>query len=163
MFTRAIDIKSDYFDAFNNLGAVYNLKKDYDKAYQNIKKAISLNPNNADAYNNLGTSALNLNKEDEAIAHYNKAISIDPKLIIAYSNLCGLFEKSNNLKEFENILEKTKELKLDQFDEIKFHEAQLFSRKKDFDRSILLLKSIDDNEISEKTKKEQIWIIRKRF
>ena len=30
-----------YFDAYNNLGAVYNFKKDYDKAYQNIQKAIS--------------------------------------------------------------------------------------------------------------------------
>ena len=163
MFTRAIDIKSDYFDAYNNLGAVYNLKQDYEKAYQNIQKAISLNPNNADAYNNLGTSALNLNKEDEAIAHYRKAISIDPKLIIAYSNLCGLFEKSNNLKEFENILEKTKELKLDQFGEIKFHEAQLLSRKKDFERSILLLKSIDDNEISEKTKTNKYGLLGKDF
>ena len=163
MFTKALNIKPDYFDAFNNLGAVYNLKKDYDKAYQYIKKAIALNPNNVDAYNNLGTSALNLNKEEEAITHFNKAISIDPESITAYSNLCGLFEKSNKIEEFENILEKAKELKLDQFDEIKFHEAQLFSRKKDFDRSISLLKSIDDNKISEKTKKDKYGLLGKDF
>ena len=48
----------------------------------------------------------------------------------------------------ENILEKAKELKLDQFDEIKFHEAQLFSRKKDFDRSILLLKSSNEGNLT---------------
>ena len=103
MIPKIIKFKLPSIDFLNK-----SLKKDYEKAYQNIQKAISLNPNNADAYNNLGTSALNLNKEDEAIAHYNKAISIDPKLIIAYSNLCGLFEKSNNLKEFENILESLK-------------------------------------------------------
>ena len=161
MFLKALDIKPDYFDAYNNLGAVYNLTKDYEKAYKNIKKALELNSNNADSYNNLGTSALNLNREEEAIKHYYKAISINPKLINAYSNLCSLFERSNNLDQLQIIIKKTKELKLDQFDEVKFRKAQLFSREKDFVRSISTLKTIDDDKISEKIKTEKYELLGK--
>jgi Tfp pilus assembly protein PilF len=50
---------------FNILGAVLAGQKQFDKAVENYKKAIKINPNYAQAYNNLGIVLHKLNKINE--------------------------------------------------------------------------------------------------
>ncbi|RLB27570.1 MAG: hypothetical protein DRG66_05170, partial [Deltaproteobacteria bacterium] len=46
----AISLKSDYAEAYNNLGLVYYEKEDYDEAEKKFKKVIDeLNPNDENA------------------------------------------------------------------------------------------------------------------
>ena len=118
-------MKPDYFDALNNLGATYNLYKDYSNALKSISKALKIRPNIADAYNNLGTAELNLENESEAIKSYNKAIKIDPKFVLAYSNLCGLYERSNKLEKLKETLNKAENQGLSGNEAIKFRRGQL--------------------------------------
>ena len=61
---------------FNMLGAVFSAQNESDKAIENYKKAIKLNPNYAQAYNNLGTALNKLYKTNEAIDSYKKALSL---------------------------------------------------------------------------------------
>jgi tetratricopeptide (TPR) repeat protein len=134
---RAIAIKSDYADAYNNMGVAYQNLKDYAKAIEAYKKAISINPDFALAKNNLAaTEALasggNTVTEKPAgtaedflnlsVTYYNqgsyalcieaaaKSISIKPNAS-AYSNMCAAY---NQLKQYDKaILAGNEALKLD--------------------------------------------------
>ena len=162
-FKKAIELKPDYFDALNNLGATYNLYKDYSNALKSISKALKIRPNIADAYNNLGTAELNLENESEAIKSYNKAIKIDPKFVLAYSNLCGLYERSNQLKKLKETLNKAENQGLSGNEEIKFRRGQLNSRNKDYKNSTLYLEEVDDTKISNKMKIDKYELLGKDY
>ena len=162
-FKKAIELKPDYFDALNNLGATYNLYKDYSNALKSISKALKIRPNIADAYNNLGTAELNLKNESEAIKSYNKAIKIDPKFVLAYSNLCGLYERSNQLKKLKETINKAENEGLSGNEEIKFRRGQLNSRNKDYKNSTLYLEEVDDTKISNKMKIDKYELLGKDY
>ena len=162
-FKKAIELKPDYFDALNNLGATYNLYKDYSNALKSISKALKIRPNIADAYNNLGTAELNLENESEAIKSYNKAIKIDPKFVLAYSNLCGLYERSNQLKKLKETINKAENEGLSGNEEIKFRRGQLNSRNKDYKNSTLYLEEVDDTKISNKMKIDKYELLGKDY
>lgn len=51
----------------NNLGLVYFLKKDFEKAESHITQALRINPKYSDARNNLGRVYIELTRYDEAI------------------------------------------------------------------------------------------------
>ena len=55
-FDKAIQIKSDFAEAYNNRGAAYIEKGNYDKAIQNFDKVIQIEPNNAEVYSNRGVA-----------------------------------------------------------------------------------------------------------
>ena len=54
LITKAVTIKSDYFDAQNNLGIVRQSLGNDGESISSFKKAVSINPNHFHAYNNLG-------------------------------------------------------------------------------------------------------------
>src|SRR5262245_51729587 len=53
-FDKAIQLKPDYADAYNNRGEAYLDKGDKERAFADFDKAIQLKPDYADAYNNRG-------------------------------------------------------------------------------------------------------------
>ena len=55
-FRKVIQLKPDYAEAYNNMGAVYKDNGDLTAAIELFEQAIELNPNYADAYRNLGVS-----------------------------------------------------------------------------------------------------------
>lgn len=79
-YRAALLIRPDDFEAFNNLGIVYNMLNERSKAEGYFKKAISLNPNYAKAWHNLGICFENESKLDEAHEAYIKALRLDPGL-----------------------------------------------------------------------------------
>jgi tetratricopeptide (TPR) repeat protein len=60
--------------AFDNRGAAYRLKGEYDRALQDYEQAIQLNPSNANAYNNRGIIYRIKGEYGRAIADYDEAI-----------------------------------------------------------------------------------------
>ena len=50
----AIKNKSDYADAYNNMGSAYKVLGKLDDALQAYNKVIHINPNHAFAHNNIG-------------------------------------------------------------------------------------------------------------
>ena len=63
-------------DAYNNLGAVYHRRGEYDRAVAALEHALSLEPGSAAAEQNLADSLLAMQAYDEALGHYRAAQSL---------------------------------------------------------------------------------------
>jgi tetratricopeptide (TPR) repeat protein len=79
-FTKAIDLKPDYADAFAFLGALLEKQGKQDEAATDFERA--------------GFFYLGGNKCDEAIGQYSSAVEINPKFAAALYGR-GLYEKKN--------------------------------------------------------------------
>ncbi|MFZ5366174.1 MAG: tetratricopeptide repeat protein [Patescibacteria group bacterium] len=78
----------------NNLGDYYARHGNLEKAAEEFKKAIEINPRYGDAYHNLANTYQQMGKTDLAIESYQKALSFNPNLWQSYQNLATIyFEK----------------------------------------------------------------------
>ena len=160
---KAILLNSKYYEAIYNKGNLLAEQGQNDQAIKCYKNSIQINPNYYDAYNNLGTAEMKSDNDLAAARSFNKAIEIQPKFIDAYSNLCHLYEQTNNLDKFAKILEKTKIVKIDQDDEIRFRFAQFYARKNKYNKTIELLKNINNSNISKTIKIQKYTLLAKTF
>jgi len=160
---KAILLNSKYFEAIYNKGNLLAEQGQHDQAIKCYKNSIQINPNYYDAYNNLGTAEMKSDNDLAAARSFNKAIEIQPKFVDAYSNLCHLYEQTNNLDKLAIILEKTKIVKIDQDDEIRFRFAQFYGRKNKYNKTIELLKNINDSNISNTIKIQKYTLLAKTF
>ena len=85
-YTKAIRLKPDLAEAYNNRGNAHGNKGDVDAAIQDYTKAIDSNPQYAEAYYNRGVAHGNKGDVDAAIQDFNKAIDSNPDLVEAYNN-----------------------------------------------------------------------------
>lgn len=77
---------------YNNLGNVYNNRKEREKAVSAYKKAIEIDPNHVDAHYNLGTVYHLLKRKEEAMAEYKKTLEINPNHLRALNNLGLIYD-----------------------------------------------------------------------
>ena len=85
-YDKAIALKPDYAEAYNNRGnALMDLKR-REEAVASCDKAIALNPAYVNAYNNRGNALRKLRRPAEAIASYDKAIALKPDCAEAHKN-----------------------------------------------------------------------------
>ena len=75
---KAIKIKPDDHDVYNNMGNAYYDLKEYKKAIECYKKAIELKPDYYDAHYNMGNAYDDLKEYEKAIECYKKAIELKP-------------------------------------------------------------------------------------
>ncbi len=85
-FTRALDRRPRYVDAFKNRGRARQEQGDYDKAIADFNQALHLDPKRTDLYNARGSALFDKGEYDRAIADFTKAISLDPKYKNAFVN-----------------------------------------------------------------------------
>lgn len=85
-YTEAIDLNSDFTEAYNNRGTAYYHKGKFDKAIQDYNKTIDLNPDYAGAYNNRGAAYADKGEFDRAIQDYTQAIDLNPDYASPYHN-----------------------------------------------------------------------------
>ena len=86
-YRKAIDLRPDYAEAYNTLGAALRGQKKLNEAAAAFRKAIDANPDYAEAYYNLGIVLRDQKKPEEAVAAYRKAIYLKPDYAEAYTNL----------------------------------------------------------------------------
>lgn len=93
------DLLSKKLRAHYNLGFIYAQKKELDKAIQEYKQALTIEPREKDAHFNLGF--LYALKEDfvNAVKEYEEVLSIDSHDKEAYYNLAIIYHQ--NLKDEE--------------------------------------------------------------
>jgi protein O-mannosyl-transferase len=83
----------------NNLGDVYARHKDFEKAAEQFKMAIAINPNYGDAYHNLGNTYNSMGKTDLAIENYEKALAINPNIWQSHQNLAAIYYKQGDFQK----------------------------------------------------------------
>ncbi len=88
----------------NNLGDYYGRQKNYEKAIQEFKKAIELQPGYADAYHNLANTYMQTGDIQSAIANYEKAIEYNPNLWQSYLNLGYIYYQEKDFAKAKEYL-----------------------------------------------------------
>lgn len=106
----ATDTSPSFAFNHNNLGAMYYLSNNLEKAEKEFKKALELNPKEPMAHNNLGLIYVNQNKFKEAEEEYKKELEINPNYDNAYFNLGLLYWNQNKNTEAINAWKKTFEI-----------------------------------------------------
>ena len=97
-FKKALFLKPDFPEAYNNLGTLYILMKKWDLAIDNFRKASSylLYKTPHFAQNNMGLAYHNKGDYQKAIKHYQMAIKLFPSYSPCYENLARSYEAMNN-------------------------------------------------------------------
>ena len=72
---KAIEINSDYPDAYNNLAIAFDHLNKFEDAIKCWDKAIEINPNYAEAYNNRGSVLIKLGKKNASFKDFEMAIN----------------------------------------------------------------------------------------
>lgn len=103
-FTKAIELKPDYYQAYYNRGFSFDMLKEYDKAIKDQTRAIELNPQGAEAYYLRGRAFDRSKEYGKAIGDYTRAIEIKPDTPNAYNDrgYChkALKDYGNAIKDF---------------------------------------------------------------
>jgi hypothetical protein len=86
-YSRALELKPDYPDAYNNRGITLHDLKRYEEALESYSRALELKPDYPDAYNNRGITLHDLKRYEEALESYSRALELKPDYPDAYYNL----------------------------------------------------------------------------
>lgn len=104
-YRKALEIDSNYVDAWNNLGVAYFYYSNLDSAVICLKKALDKNPDYPPAHNNVAYILDVLGEYDKAVAHYQKAVQLRPNYIIALANLVDTYVHKEDYDSAREILD----------------------------------------------------------
>ena len=86
-YTRAIELKPDFAEAYNNRAYAFYSKHDgTGDPMSDLNRALELRPKFAHAYNTRGCVYMAAGNPDKAIADFNRAIELQPDYPRAYRN-----------------------------------------------------------------------------
>ena len=134
-YSKAIELKSDFVEAYNNRGATYNEKGEHDLAIEDLNEAIELNQNYADAYNNRGIAYQKKREYARAIEDLNEAIKLDSNDAVAYNNR-GIAHVGNG--EYDRAIENYNtaiDLKSD-YAEAYYNRGLVYIQKENYDQTV---------------------------
>ena len=86
-FQRALALKPDYTEAYNNLGILHTQIGLPEAAAAYHRHALELKPDYADAHFNLGNALLEMGQHEVAAQSYRQAVQLHPEHVVAHCNL----------------------------------------------------------------------------
>lgn len=108
-FKTAIELMSNYGDAYHNLANIYRQIGNNEEAIANYQKALSFNPNLWQSHQNLAARYFEGGKLDLALQELEEAVKINPQNPALYINLgivyLQLEEKEKAKEEFQRALQ----------------------------------------------------------
>jgi len=111
-FLQAVELDSGYSDAYNNLGILYRLDKEYAKAessfHNALKNPLYLTPEKALV--NLGKLMEEQGKADAAEQYYRQATKHNPLFVQAYNNLGMLFYRTDRFQQAVTVFDQAVKL-----------------------------------------------------
>ena len=99
LFERALEVTSNNYVAYNNLGNALAARGKTSEAIGHYLDALLINPDYAAAYNNLGLALVKEGRTSEAIGRYSEALRINPDFKEGHNNLGIAFAKHGNTTE----------------------------------------------------------------
>ncbi len=110
LYQKAIEIKPDMHEAYNNMGIFYSELEKYQEAINAYQKAIKIKPDNHEAYYNMGNAYGKLGEYQKAINVYQKAIEIKPDEHNAYYNMGNTYRELKKYQKAINAYQKAIEI-----------------------------------------------------
>jgi tetratricopeptide (TPR) repeat protein len=98
LFNHALQVTSDNYVAYSNLGDVQIDEHKLDEAILNFREVVRLKPQVSKTYNNIGTAYALQGKLDDAITMFQRTIALDPKLEEAHYNLGNGYIKKGKVE-----------------------------------------------------------------
>jgi tetratricopeptide (TPR) repeat protein len=99
LFQRAIDVTSNNYLAYNNLGYYLSGQGQTERAKGYYLKSLGINPSYSDALNNFGFAIASEGRYAEAIPYYQAALRVAPNQPDIHNNLGNAFSETGHLKE----------------------------------------------------------------
>lgn len=98
-FTKAVDLRPNWAQAYHNRGNVYVDLKQYDAAMRDFDRAIQLNPGVFTFYLSRGICYIKLQQDDRALADLNQAISMKADAPVALFHRAGIFMRRKDFQK----------------------------------------------------------------
>jgi tetratricopeptide (TPR) repeat protein len=143
---KAIELDPVTTNAYLLLGNVYIHYADYDRALDEMKRAIDINKSNPDAYSGLGTALLWSGKIPSAINAFETAAQMNPFLNVTDAMTYGIaYFLADRFADAERIFQRS----LDKNDKHSYTRAMLaatyhaLGKNSDADREVALTKEIN--------------------
>ena len=109
-YIKAIGIEPKYFDAYLNLGVIYFLQKNYDKAIEISLQGIKAGAQNPAFYDNLGYFYMDKSDFENSISNFQKCLQRDDKNFDATLGLSMVYYYKGNMGYAGTYLDKAKKL-----------------------------------------------------
>ncbi|MGA1867851.1 MAG: tetratricopeptide repeat protein [bacterium] len=94
---RGINPKRDYASSYTNVGILFHLTGNLQKALRYYEMAIAHDPTFIKAYNNLGGAFYSLGREQEAMKQWQRGLSHDPNSALIHMNLGNVYYTKGEL------------------------------------------------------------------
>ncbi len=134
-YDKALELKPDYAEAYNNRGNAHARKGDPGRAIQDYDKALELKPDYAKAYYNRGLAYARKGDPGRAIQDYDKALELKPDYANAYYNRGIAYARKGDFDRAIQDYDEALELKLD-FAEAYYNRGNVYASIGDPDRAI---------------------------
>ena len=99
LYTKAIELRPDFAEAYNNRGYAAYSKYDGSDPLVDLNRAIELRPNFPHAYNTRGCIYMARGQADLAIADFGRAIALQPDYPRAFRNRANLLMRKGRVRE----------------------------------------------------------------
>lgn len=106
VYKKARDLKTYSIKPYQGLGLCYSWLGENEKAAENNKKAIEINPKKYKILANLGSNLNNLQQFDEALKYLNKSIEINNNYYFSYYCKACVFARTNKPVEAIKMIKK---------------------------------------------------------
>ena len=123
VYKKALKIKNDDYEIYNNIGVIYSELDNFEKAILNYRQAVKFNPKYSIAYNNLGNALQFRGDIEQAVITYEQALKIQPDFSLVYRNLSAVKKFKINDPILLNMLDLIKNKDLPRDDRINLNYA----------------------------------------
>lgn len=144
-FEKSKKLNPKFSKVYFNLALAYEKKGEVDQAIINFKKVAELDSNNSLALYNIGHLYVKKMDINNAENYLQKSLKLNPKFVLAYHELFALFDRSNQLEKYKDLLNKLNKF-LNDKNLVNFYFAFYEHRKKNYKDAIEILKDLDLEE-----------------
>lgn len=102
-YKKAIQSKSDYWDAHNNLGLAFKASQKYDEALDVFQRLMNRQPNYFKAYYNQGNVFCELKRWSDAIQVFHKVLELKPNYVEVIYHLAHAYRAIGHYEQAINI------------------------------------------------------------
>ena len=98
-FQKAIELYTDYDEAYVQLGIAYSLLENDQEAVETFQRAVEVYPENARAYAFWGKHDYGQSRLEEAVEHLSKAVELYPNFWLAHKDLSRVLGEAGRVEE----------------------------------------------------------------